>query len=132
MSANNSMNHHHGTVVREQWPIGMKVKFIPKGLVSGEILTGEIVGHIYVNVLVIKTETNHQWKVSTFRCSKIEVKEDFLKSYFFTYIQYSTGKIIGQQINADSYEKAKEIFNRIADVKGVVSVDEYKRIPVQP
>lgn len=62
------MNHYHGTVVRREWPIGTKVKFKPKDLIQGEELIGEIIGHMYVNVLIIKSHET-EWKISTFRCS---------------------------------------------------------------
>lgn len=67
---NISMNHYNGSVVRKQWPVGTIVKFKPKGWCGGEMLVGEIVGHLYVNVLIIKSQ-NTQWAVSTFRSEKI-------------------------------------------------------------
>ncbi len=65
---NMSMNHYNGDEVRKQWPIGMKVSFKPKGWVSGESLSGIVEGHLYVNLLFIKSgETT--WCASTFRCT---------------------------------------------------------------
>ncbi|MFM2292700.1 MAG: hypothetical protein RIS29_2513 [Bacteroidota bacterium] len=65
--SNISMNHYNGDEVRKQWPLGMTVKFRPKGWMRGESLTGTITGHLYVNLLIIKSE-NTEWTVSTFRC----------------------------------------------------------------
>jgi hypothetical protein len=67
---NISMNHYSGVKVREAWPIEMSVKFRPKGWCGRECLTGKIVGHLYVNVLIIDSG-NTTWAVSTFRCSAV-------------------------------------------------------------
>ena len=64
---NVSMNHYNGDLVRKQWHIGMKVFFKPKGFLKGKELYGTIIGHIYVNVLIISSGET-EWFVSTFRC----------------------------------------------------------------
>jgi len=64
---NVSMNHYNGILVREQWKLGTLVFFRPKGWCGGEDLEGVIVGHIYVNVLIIESNGS-KFMVSTFRC----------------------------------------------------------------
>lgn len=64
------MNNFHGYEVRKNWPVGQRVIFTPKGFIKGDKLTGIVVGHLYVNVLIIKCFYN-EWAVSVFRCEKI-------------------------------------------------------------
>ena len=52
---NTSMNHYNGDLVREQWAIGIEVFFKPKGFLNGKELKGVITGHLYVNVLIVKS-----------------------------------------------------------------------------
>lgn len=75
---NISMNHYNGDIVRKEWPIGMPVKFKPKGWCSGESLNGEIVGHLYVNLLIIKSG-NTEWAVSTFRTEPKLTREELIE-----------------------------------------------------
>lgn len=64
------MNNYNGNLVRQQWFIGMEVNFKPKGFFKGKELRGTVIGHLYVNHLIIKSgETD--WLVSTFRCNPI-------------------------------------------------------------
>ena len=70
MENNNlSMNHYNGRIVREIWPIGLIISFKPKGHIEGKDLKGIIIGHLYVNLLVIRSN-DATWHVSTFRCEK--------------------------------------------------------------
>ncbi len=65
---NTGMNHYNGDLVRELWPIGTEVTFKPKGFLKGKELEGIITGHMYVNVLIVKSGET-EWFVSTFRCN---------------------------------------------------------------
>ena len=66
----NFLNHDHGDDVRKQWPEGTKVTFKVKDCISGKPMEGVVVGHLYVNVLIIKSGDN-VWECSTRRCNYI-------------------------------------------------------------
>lgn len=61
-------NLFHPDLIKKQWPIGAKVIFRPNGY-SGN-LHGEIVDHMYVNVLIIDDGTR-RWSASVLRCELI-------------------------------------------------------------
>lgn len=67
----NLMNHHNGTQVRNNFPIGTYIKFKPKGMIDGQPITGKVEGHIYVNVLIIKDVWERSWFVSSKRIIEI-------------------------------------------------------------
>lgn len=71
MKKNVSMNHHAGDIVRQEYPVGTIVSFEPKGMIDGDVLTGEVIGHMYINVLIIQS-IGRKWWVSTFRVEKKE------------------------------------------------------------
>ena len=59
----------NGDTVRAEWPEGTAVNFKPKGWLNGEALNGIVTGHIYAEVLIIKT-ASAEWFCSVYRCEK--------------------------------------------------------------
>lgn len=70
VTATDHLIHGNGDAVREQWFVGREVFFKPKGFLRGPALKGVVTGHIYVNVLIIKSGET-EWMVSTNRCEPV-------------------------------------------------------------